>query len=172
MIKCKNEKNGKCNIGLRNACYVCDYLTPADEEISIKIKYFRGVQEIEALEVGDWIDLRSAEDVDLKAGEYRLLNLGVAMELPAGYEALVAPRSSTFGKYGILLGNSLGIIDESYKGDNDEWKFPAYATRDTHIDKNTRICQFRIIEHQPNVTLKKVEMLGNDNRGGIGSTGK
>ena len=94
------------------------------------------------------------------------------MELPEGYEALVAPRSSTFKNYGILLANSLGIIDESYKGDNDEWKFLAYATRDTHVEKNDRICQFRIIEHQPKIKLTKVESLGNADRGGIGSTGK
>ena len=174
MIKCKHENNGICEKGIKTMCEFCDSLVPeaVRMEKEIKIKYFNDVQEIEALEVGDWIDLRSAESVDIKAGEYKLIRLGVAMELPEGYEALVAPRSSTFKNYGILLANSLGIIDESYKGDNDEWKFPAYATRDTHIDKNTRICQFRIIEHQPNVALKKVEMLGNDNRGGIGSTGK
>ena len=174
MIKCKHENNGICEKGIKTMCEFCDSLVPeaVRMEKEIKIKYFNDVQEIEALEVGDWIDLRSAESVDIKAGEYKLIRLGVAMELPEGYEALVAPRSSTFKNYGILLANSLGVIDESYKGDNDEWRFPAYATRDIHIDKNTRICQFRIIEHQPKVALKKVEMLGNDNRGGIGSTGK
>lgn len=174
VIKCKNEKGGKCNIGMRNACYLCDFLIPEAEEMEkeIKIKYFNDVQEIEELEVGDWIDLRAAESVDLKAGEYKLVRLGVAMELPEGYEALVAPRSSTFKHYGMLLANSLGIIDESYKGDNDEWSFLAYATRDTRIEKNDRICQFRIIEHQPKIKLTRVESLGNADRGGIGSTGK
>ena len=174
MIKCKHENNGICEKGIKTMCKFCDSLVPeaVRMEKEIKIKYFNDVQEIEALEVGDWIDLRSAESVDIKAGEYKLIRLGVAMELPEGYEALVAPRSSTFKNYGILLANSLGIIDESYKGDNDEWKFLAYATRDTHVEKNDRICQFRIIEHQPKIKLTKVESLGNADRGGIGSTGK
>lgn len=174
MIKCKHENNGICEKGIKTMCEFCDSLVPeaVRMEKEIKIKYFNDVQEIEALEVGDWIDLRSAESVDIKAGEYKLIRLGVAMELPEGYEALVAPRSSTFKNYGILLANSLGVIDESYKGDNDEWKFLAYATRDTHIEKNERICQFRIIEHQPKIKLTKVESLGNADRGGIGSTGK
>ena len=138
----------------------------------IRIKYLRDVRKIERFNVGDWIDLRAAEDVTMKAGEYRMIPLGVAMELPKGYEALVAPRSSTFSKYGVTLANSIGIIDESYKGDNDEWHFLAYAICDTRIRKNERICQFRIIQHQPLIHLEEVETLGNANRGGIGSTGK
>ena len=138
----------------------------------IKIKYMRGVKEIERFNVGDWIDLRAAEDVMLKAGEFKLIPLGVAMELLEGYEAMVAPRSSTFKKLCILMTNSIGIIDESYKGDGDEWHFPAYAMKDTVIHKNERICQFRIIEHQPMIYLLKVDHLGNDDRGGIGSTGR
>ena len=138
----------------------------------IKIKYLKDIQKIERFNVGDWIDLRAAEDVTMNAGEYRMIPLGVAMELPKGYEALVAPRSSTFRKYGILLANSIGIIDEAYKGDNDEWNFLAYATRDTQIHKNERICQFRIIQHQPLIHLQEVESLGNIDRGGIGSTGR
>ncbi len=138
----------------------------------IKIKYLKDIQKIERFNVGDWIDLRAAEDVNMKAGEYKMIPLGVAMELPKGYEALVAPRSSTFRKYGILLANSVGIIDESYKGDNDEWNFLAYATKDTQIRKNERICQFRIIQHQPLIHLQEVESLGNADRGGIGSTGR
>ena len=138
----------------------------------IKIKYLKDIQKIERFNVGDWIDLRAAEDVTMKAGEYRMIPLGVAMELPKGYEALVAPRSSTFKKYGIILANSIGIIDESYKGDGDEWNFLAYATRDTRIRKNERICQFRIIQHQPLIHLQEVESLGNADRGGIGSTGR
>lgn len=138
----------------------------------IKIKYLRDIEKIKLIDVGNWIDLRSAEDITMKAGEYRLIPLGVAMELPYGYEALVAPRSSTFRKYGITLVNSIGIIDESYKGDDDEWNFLAYAVRDTVIPKNERICQFRIIEHQPSIKFVEVETLGNPNRGGIGSTGR
>lgn len=140
--------------------------------MEIKIKYIRDVEPIKLLECGDWIDLRAAEEIDIKAGEYKMIPLGVAMELPKGYEALVLPRSSTFKKYGVILANSMGVIDESYCGDTDEWMFLAYAVRDTKIPKNERICQFRIIEHQPSVNIVKVEVLGNKNRGGIGSTGR
>ena len=140
--------------------------------MEIKIKYVRDVEPIKLLECGDWIDLRAGEDVELKAGEYTCIPLGVAMELPKGYEALLLPRSSTFKKYGVILVNSMGVIDESYCGDSDEWNFLAYALRDTKIPKNERICQFRIMEHQPPVTMVEVDVLGNKNRGGIGSTGR
>lgn len=140
--------------------------------VNIKIKYLRDIEKLEILSCGDWIDLRAAEDTELYAGEYKMIPLGVAMELPLGHEALVAPRSSTFKKYGIQMANSIGIIDESYKGDGDEWHFPAYATRNTVIKKNERICQFRLIEHQPGVVFLEVNKLGNDDRGGFGSTGK
>lgn len=138
----------------------------------IKIKYLADIDKLEKIIKGDWIDLRCAEDTELKAGEYKLIPLGVAMELPEGYEALVAPRSSTFKHYGVLLANSLGVIDESYCGDNDQWHFLAYATRDVILPKNERVCQFRIIEHQPLLVFEEVETLGNEDRGGIGSTGK
>ena len=138
---------------------------------TIKIKYLADIEKIKPFENGDWIDLRLSEDVSMAKGEYRLLPLGVAIQLPKGYEALVAPRSSTFKNHKILLANSLGIIDESYCGNDDMWRFPAYATEGTFIPKNTRICQFRIIEHQPSVKIVEVDDLGNENRGGIGSTG-
>ena len=140
--------------------------------MNIKIKYLRDMQPIKLLECGDWIDLRAAEETEIKAGHYKMIPLGVAMELPKGYEALMLPRSSTFKKYGVILANSMGIIDESYCGDSDEWNFLAYALKDTVIPKNERICQFRIIEHQPPITIVEVETLGNKNRGGIGSTGR
>lgn len=139
---------------------------------TIFIRYLRDIKKIERFNVGDWIDLRCGEDVTLKAGEYKMIPLGVAMQLPEGFEALVAPRSSTFKKYGVIMVNSLGIMDESYKGDNDEWNFLAYATKDTKIRRNERICQFRIMEHQPLINLIEVESLGNPDRGGIGSTGE
>lgn len=120
----------------------------------------------------DWIDLRAAETVELKAGEYRLIPLGVAMKLPAGYEAHVVPRSSTFKHYGVLQANSMGIIDESYCGSGDQWHFSAYATRDTVIQKNDRICQFRIFTHQPRIEFEVREALEGTDRGGFGSTGK
>lgn len=139
----------------------------------IKIKYVReGMALLRTFAKGDWCDLRAGEDITMKAGEYKLIPLGVAMELPKGYEAIVVPRSSTFKRWGILLANSLGVIDESYKGDNDEWHFPALAMRDTMIQKNDRICQFRIIKHQPKLAFRIVKWLFNPDRGGIGSTGR
>nr|DAF24453.1 MAG TPA: dUTPase [Caudoviricetes sp.] len=126
---------------------------------------------IEKISKGDWIDLRLAETVTLKKGEYQLLSLGVSIQLPKGYEALVAPRSSTFKNYGILLANSIGIIDETYCGDDDIWRFPALATRDITIPADTRIAQFRIIKHQPKIEFIIADKLSNSNRGGIGSTG-
>ncbi len=141
--------------------------------LEIKIKYFTDIEPIKFIAgKSDWYDLRSAEEVSLKAGEFRLIKLGVAMQLPKGYEAHVAPRSSTFKNFGILQANSLGIIDETYCGDNDQWMFPALAMRDTIIHKNDRICQFRIMEHQPPVEFKTVTKLDGVDRGGIGSTGK
>ncbi len=138
---------------------------------TIKIKYLRDIEPIKPLSQGDWIDLRCAETIKMRAGEYAQIPLGVAIELPEGYEAIVAPRSSTFKKYGLLLSNSIGVIDNSYCGDNDEWKFLAYATRGTVIRKNDRICQFRILKNQPKVKLVTVDTLDNEDRGGIGSTG-
>lgn len=161
------------------ALYWTDMCTPINEkgEImevkTINIKYVKeGMDKIEILSGGDWIDLRIAEDVTLEAGEFKLIPLGVAMVLPKGYEALVIPRSSTFKKYGIIQANSVGLIDETYCGNNDEWHFPAYATRNINIPKNTRICQFRIIEHQPSVGIVEVTELSEVNRGGFGSTGE
>ena len=140
---------------------------------TIKIKYH--TDEIEKLRYidgkSDWIDLRAAEDVELKAGEFKLISLGVSMELSKGYEAHVVPRSSTFKTWGILQTNSMAVIDESYCGDNDIWRYPVYATRDTVIHKNDRICQFRIEKHQPTIMFEEVDTLGNDDRSGFGATG-
>lgn len=120
----------------------------------------------------DWIDLRAAEEVELKKGEFRLIPLGVAMELPKGYEAHVVPRSSTYKNFGIIQTNHMGVIDETYCGDSDQWFFPAYALRDTQVHAGDRICQFRIMEHQPRIQFEEVESLGNQDRGGHGSTGR
>ena len=144
------------------------------ERETIKIKYHS--DEIEKLTYiegkSDWIDLRSAEEVELKQGEFRLIKLGVSMQLPAGYEAVVVPRSSTYKNFGIIQTNHMGVIDETYCGDNDVWMMPVLAVRDTVIHVNDRICQFRIQKHQPQITFEEVEVLGNRDRGGIGSTGK
>ena len=140
--------------------------------MEIKVKYFdQDLEKLEKICKGDWIDLRSAESVDLKAGEYRLIRLGVGMILPDGYEAIVAPRSSTPSKFGVLLSNSIGVIDNSYSGDADEWRFPALAIRDTHIEKGDRICQFRIIKNMDPIEIVEVDRLNEISRGGIGSTG-
>ena len=140
----------------------------------IKIKYF--VDGIDPLcyvaGKSDWIDLHAAEDVTLKAGEFRLIPLGVALALPEGYEAHIVPRSSTFKNYGILQTNSMGVVDRSYCGDNDQWRMPVYATRDVTIEKNARICQFRIMKNQPELCFIRVEHLDGPDRGGFGSTGK
>ena len=142
--------------------------------VNIKIKYFD--DEIEKLRYidgkSDWIDLRASEDVEFKKGEFKLIPLGVAMELPNGYEAHVVPRSSTFKNFGLIMTNSEGIIDNTYCGDNDMWKFPAIAMRDTIVHKNDRICQFRIMRNQPEIIFQEVKKLEGNDRGGFGSTGK
>lgn len=140
---------------------------------TIKIKYFDDeIEKIEKIDKGDWIDLRSAETVELKQGEFKLIKLGIGMIFPTGYEAHVVPRSSTFKNFGVIQTNHCGIIDESYCGDNDQWRFPAFALRDTVIHKNDRICQFRIVKKQPEIEFQTVEHLADTDRGGFGSTGK
>ena len=141
-----------------------------------KIRIIYHSKEIEKLTYidgkSDWIDLRAAENVTLKKGEFKLINLGISMELPKGYEAVIVPRSSTYKNFGIIQTNHMGVIDESYCGDNDQWFFPAYALRDTVIHINDRICQFRIMEHQPAISFIETDRLGHEDRGGHGSTGK
>ena len=137
---------------------------------SIKIKYFTDIEHIEKISQGDWIDLRAAETVSLSKGEFNLISLGVGMILPDGYEAHIVPRSSTFKKFHIIQTNHMGIIDNSYCGEQDEWKFPALAVEDTIINKNDRICQFRIVKKQPEIVFEQVEKLSDTSRGGFGST--
>lgn len=159
---------------------------------TIKIKYHTDIEKIKKIEVGDWIDLRAAEDVFIPLGEARTISLGVSMKLPEGYEAHVVPRSSTFNKWGVILTNSKGVIDNSYSGTNDIWKFQAYCVEPkdqldlkqaierfkyvdvysgTWIRKNDRICQFRIVKKQPEITFEEVDELDEVDRGGFGSTG-
>ena len=143
------------------------------ETLKIQIKYHdKDLGKIEKIHVGDWIDLRCAERADMEAGQFRILSLGISMKLPKGYEAHVVPRSSTFKKWGVLQTNGIGIIDESYCGENDVWKFPALAMRNTTIFKGDRICQFRIVKKMPEVQFIEVEQMKDKNRGGLGSTGK
>lgn len=140
------------------------------EKIIIKYKN----DEIERLRYidgkSDWIDLRSCEDIEMKAGEFGYIPFGVAMKLPQGYEGHIVPRSSTFKNFGIIQTNHMGVIDESYCGPNDWWMLPVYALRDTVIHKNDRIAQFRIMKHQPSLEFEEGELTGED-RGGFGSTG-
>lgn len=140
----------------------------------IQVKYFTdGIDELCYVDgKSDWIDLHAAEAVTLKAGEFRLIPLGVALALPDGYEAHLVPRSSTFKNYGILQTNSMGVVDCTYRGDGDQWFMPAYATREVTIEKNARICQFRIERNQPQLRFTRVEHLDAPDRGGFGSTGK
>lgn len=139
---------------------------------NIKIKYFDNeIDKIEKINIGDWIDLRSAETVQLKKDEFHLVPLGVGMKLPDGYEANIVPRSSTYKNFKVLQTNSFAVIDNSYSGDNDQWLYPVIAMEDTTINKNDRICQFRINKTQPMIEFEEVEHLDNVNRGGIGSTG-
>lgn len=141
---------------------------------TIKVKYF--TDKIEKLrfidEKSDWVDLRAAERIELKTGEFSLIPLGIGIKLPDGYEAHVAPRSSTYKNYGIIQVNSVGVIDESFCGNDDEWKMPVLATRDSIIEINDRICQFRIIKKQPLLVFEEVTEMSDVNRGGHGSTGK
>ena len=140
--------------------------------MNILIKYHADIDPIKTNDRSDWIDLRAAEDVELKAGEFKLISLGVSMQLPPNYEALIIPRSSTFKHWGILQTNHVGLIDNSYCGDDDIWMFPALATKDVRIEKNSRICQFRVQKKMNNVNFTTVDTLNNVNRKGFGSSGK
>ena len=140
----------------------------------IKIKYF--TDKIDKLEYidgkSDWIDLRASEEVTLKKGEFKLIPLDVDMELPKSYEAHIVPRSSTYKNFGLIQANHCGIVDGSYCGDNDMWRMPVIAMRDTTIHVNDRICQFRIMKNQPRICFEQVDHLEGADRGGFGSTGK
>lgn len=143
-----------------------------NEKLTIKIKYHDDILPIDMFDNGDWIDLRSAEDIDMSSGDFRLISLGVSMQLPEGYEAHIVPRSSTYKHWGIIQANHMGVVDNSYCGDDDIWKFPAIAIRDTTIYKNDRICQFRIVKKQPEFEFEEVDHLDCPNRGGFGTSGR
>lgn len=153
---------------------------------TIKIKYHDyDIERLNKIKIGDWIDLRAAEDAVIREGDYELISLGVAMKLPEGYEAHIVPRSSTFKTWGIIQTNSMGVIDNSYSGTNDIWKFPAYCLQGKQfgdpygiynrsvsvIKKGDRICQFRIVKKQPEIEFDEVLVLDEIDRGGFGSTG-
>lgn len=137
----------------------------------ILVRYHADIPPIRKTRAGDWIDLYAAEDVTLSRGEWKPVSLGVSMRLPAGFEAHVAPRSSTYKTWGIIAANSVGVIDESYCGDGDIWFFPVIAMRDTVIRRGDRICQFRLMKKMPEVIITAVDRLDAPDRGGLGSTG-
>lgn len=139
--------------------------------MKINIKYKPGAYQLAQIDKGDWIDLYTYETVELQQGEFKLIDLGIAMQLPEKYEAIVAPRSSTFKKYGLLQANSIGIIDNSYCGNSDYWMWPAYATKNITIPAGTRLCQFRVFENQPSIEFKELSQFDAIDRGGFGSTG-
>lgn len=142
------------------------------ETLKLKIKYHDpDIAKLGVEQHGDWIDLRAAENVCMKPGEFRIISLGVSMKLPAGYEAHLAPRSSTFKKWGIMMVNSVGVVDEDYCGDDDVWGFPALAIRSTSIQKGDRIAQFRIMKKMEPVEFIEVDHMEDESRGGFGSTG-
>lgn len=165
---------GVNNLTVSQMNYYINKMIKGDLMEKIRIKYHS--DEIEKLRYidgkSDWIDLRAAEDISFKKGEFKMISLGISMKLPDGYEAHVVPRSSTFKTWGLLQTNSMGVIDQSYSGTNDIWHFPALATRDTEIHVNDRICQFRIVENQPQIMFDEVDELDDVDRGGFGSTGK
>lgn len=139
---------------------------------TIRIKYLDGATRMKQTELGSWIDCYCYSDIVLKAGEYGYVNLGFACQLPEGYEAHLAPRSSTFKHFGILQQNHVGVIDPNFNGNNDTWMMPVYATRDTVIKAGERPCQFRIMKVQPEIEFIECDDLENESRGGFGSTGR
>ena len=140
--------------------------------LKIRVKYFNDADPIHITDIGDWIDLKARETFLFKKDEYKAIPLGVAMQLPDNYQAIVAPRSSLFKNHGLICANSFGVIDESYCGNSDEWHFLVYATRPTMVWKGERICQFRLLEKTEPVAIDVVDFLDNPDRGGIGSTGR
>lgn len=140
--------------------------------LEIKVKYHSDITPLSWSDIGDWIDLRVAEDVTLDAGEFKLIPLGVSMKLPRGFEAHIVPRSSTFKYWGLIQTNHMGVIDESYCGDGDQWMFPALATKNVIIPKDTRLCQFRIMPKMGYVFFEEVDHLDDPDRGGFGSSGR
>lgn len=140
--------------------------------MQIKIKYHdTELERCKVIEQGNWIDLRAAETVYMKKGEFKIINLGISIKIRSDYEAYIVPRSSTYKRYGVIQANGIGIIDSSYCGNNDILGFPCIALRDTVIKKNDRICQMRVQKAMGNVQLYETEIMTDENRGGFGSTG-
>ena len=171
-IKNKNNKNQNINIKGEKTMSQCK--CNQENKHTIRVKYrdktLPKLQNIAGIK-SDWIDLYASQDYELKQGEFKLIDLNVVVEIPKGYEGHIAPRSSTFKNFGIIQTNSVGVVDNSYCGDEDYLKMPVLAMRDTIINKGDRICQFRIFKKMEETIFEEVEVMDNENRGGIGSTG-
>jgi len=177
MIPLKLKNNNTATINIKDSSNI-NVIRRSDVPQTIKIKYFDpDMPRMELTVDGDWIDCRAARDYDLDPNTFNftndplLIDLGFACKLPAGYEAHLAPRSSSFKRWGFLVVNSVGVIDESYCGEEDHWMLAVYPTRKAHINKYDRVCQFRIMKKQPEIIFEEVENLSNNSRGGFGSTG-
>lgn len=144
---------------------------PVDKTAVIKILYYPGSPHLEQTKRGNWIDTYVYEDITMKKGDFKYIPLGFACQLPDGYEAYIEPRSSTYKRWGLQMANEMGIVDTLFCSNTDQWMFPAIATRDVMIPKGTRICQFRIQKSQPRILFEEVADLGNEARGGLGSSG-
>ncbi|VYU43042.1 deoxyuridine 5'-triphosphate nucleotidohydrolase [Clostridium tertium] len=147
----------------------------------IRIKYFEGATRLSKISKGDWIDVYANKDMFIKEGERAMIPLGFALELPNGWEGHLAPRSSTFKTWGIIQTNSIGVVDSSYIGDNDQWHMPVFCiqgkneqdgVKGTFIERGDKVAQFRIMEVMPSIEFEEVDTFGNKDRGGFGSTGK
>ena len=152
--------------------------------MKIRIKYFEESTKLKKIAKGNWIDVYANKDVFVKVNERAMIPLGFALELPSGWEAHLAPRSSTFKTWGIIQTNSVGVVDDTYIGDNDQCYMPVYClegknielidgveVKGTWIRKGDKIAQFRIMEVMPEIEFDEVESFGNSDRGGFGSTG-
>lgn len=153
--------------------------------MELRIKYFKGATKLKQIEKGNWIDVYARKDVFVPEGERAMVPLGFALELPKGYEGHLAPRSSTFKTWGVIQTNSVGVVDDTYIGDNDEWMMPVYClqgkneilrgtgkNKGTLIHQGDKIGQFRIMESMPQIVFNEVESLENEDRGGFGTTGE
>lgn len=127
---------------------------------------------LKKIEHGDWIDLYADENYDLLPGDFALISLGVIIQLPEGYEAHLAPRSSTFKNFGVIQTNGVGVVDESYRGPEDIWRMPVFALRPSTIRRGDKIAQFRIMKKMEDISITEISEVIGDSRGGFGSTGK
>lgn len=154
-------------------------------KLNMRIKYFDGATKLTKIAKGNWIDVYANKDVFVKEGERAMIPLGFALELPKGWEGHLAPRSSTFKTWGVIQTNAVGVVDDTYIGDNDQWHMPVFCLqgkdteilneveeKGTWIRKGDKIGQFRVIEVMPEIEFEEVESFGNQDRGGFGSTGR